>query len=357
MMPPHRDVRGWWWTVSTGVLVAVAAAFLTTLLAATSTARLAYDFHAGYLPAAEKIRSGISPYTPDPSAELGYPYPPALAELVVPLTFLPQSAASFVAFLVSAATLAGALAIVGVRDVRCYAALVIWAPAWNALEMANVTAVLALGVALTWRHRDNLWASAGVSGFVFSLKLFLWPLLVWMGASRRVPAALLAVAVALVITIASWAVIGFAGFASFPDELRRIPYLESYSFVGIANEAGWDTSVGRLLTALAGGALLVLVVVLARQGDDISAFACAVGAALALSPVVWLHYLALLAVPLGVARPRFSAIWLLPIVLWVCPRGGNGDGLQPVVPALVTTVVLLAIVLRSEEPPVPAEAT
>ena len=50
--------------------------------------------------------------------------------------------------------------------------------------------------------------------------------------------------------------------------------------------------------------------------------------------------------PLGLARPRFSAVWLLPIVLWVCPRGGNGTGLQPFLPALVMLVLMLVVLLR-----------
>ena len=71
-----------------------------------------------------------------------------------------------------------------------------------------------------------------------------------------------------------------------------------------------------------------------------------IGAALALSPIVWLHYLVLLAVPLAIARPRFSPLWLLPIVLWVCPRSGNGDGLETLMPAAVTAIVLGLLLVR-----------
>ena len=96
---------------------------------------------------------------------------------------------------------------------------------------------------------------------------------------------------------------------------------------------------------------------LARRGDEVGSFACAIAAALAFSPVVWLHYLVLLAVPLGIARPRFSALWLLPIVLWVCPRAGNGDGLQPFLPALVAVVLVGALVERSSRAAPEAVAT
>ena len=94
---------------------------------------------------------------------------------------------------------------------------------------------------------------------------------------------------------------------------------------------------------VAGGVLLLAVCVLGRRGDEARWFTCAIGAVLVLTPVMWLHYLALLAVPLGIVRPRFSAIWLLPIVLWVCPRAGNGDGLQSVLPLLVVLLIVLAL--------------
>jgi hypothetical protein len=326
------------------VLAAVAAVLLVTLVAATGSYKLAVDFHAGYLDAAQAVRSGGSPYSG--ADELPYVYPPVLAELLVPFTFLPEDVASFLAFVGSFAAVMGALALVGVRDVRCYAAVVIWAPGWNALEMANVTAVLTLLAALVWRYRDETWPSAGALGAALSVKLFFWPLLMWAAATRRVHTALLAVVIAVVAALASWAVIGFAGFTSFPDQLREVEFEDSYSLVGMAAALGFDPTVGRVAMVIAGGALLVVVGILSRRGDDARAFTCAIGATLVLTPVVWLHYLVLLAVPLGIARPRFAPIWLLPIVLWVCPRDGNGDGLQPFLPLLVVLVLMLALLGR-----------
>ena len=71
-----------------------------------------------------------------------------------------------------------------------------------------------------------------------------------------------------------------------------------------------------------GGALLVLCFLYARGGDEVRSFTCAVAATLALSPIVWLHYLVVLLVPLAIARPRFSLLWLLPALLWVSPKPG-----------------------------------
>ena len=108
---------------------------------------------------------------------------------------------------------------------------------------------------------------------------------------------------------------------------------------------GSSPAVGQAVAFVVGACLLAASVYLGwRTGDDLRSFAAAIGATLAFTPVLWLHFFVLLAVPLAIARPRFSAIWLLPIVLWVCPRTDNGDGLQPLLPAIVSAV-LLAVVL------------
>ena len=333
--------------VSTVVLVAVAAMFLTTLVTATGTQRLGWDFHAGYLDAAESIRSNGTPYSAD--NEQPYVYPPVLAELLVPVTWLPDDVSSFLAFVASFAAVMGALALVGVRDVRCYAAVVIWAPGWNAFEMANVTAVLTLLAALVWRYRDATWPPAAALGAALSLKLFLWPLLIWTAATHRARTAVVATGIGLAAVLASWAAIGFAGFTSFPDQLHEIDFDSSYSLVGMAAALGFDPVVGRVAMVVIGGALLIACGYLGRQGDDARAFTCAIVATLALTPVVWLHYLTLLAVPLAILRPRFSGVWLLPILLWVCPRGWNGDGVQPYVPALLVALLFVILVARPQD--------
>ena len=51
-----------------------------------------------------------------------------------------------------------------------------------------------------------------------------------------------------------------------------------------------------------------------------------------------------------------AAISLVPIVLWVCQRGANGEGLQPFVPELVVLLLLAALLERPDERAVAAEA-
>ncbi len=106
-----------------------------------------------------------------------------------------------------------------------------------------------------------------------------------------------------------------------------------------------------MVAALVGAALLVASISKWRRGQEIGSFTLAVAACLALSPVVWLHYLTLLIAPLGLARPRFSALWLLPIVLWVSPNDENGDGLLPFVPMVVVIAMIVLLVARPRSEP------
>jgi hypothetical protein len=332
------------------VVVGAAAIFMVALFAAAGSEKLGYDFRTVYLPAAESVWHGESPYVADDDGGLPYVYPPQLAILVVPFTALPVDVAAVLAVLLSLGALLGALALVGVRDIRCFAAVLVWAPGWNSLEMANVSALLALLLAIAWRFRSTVWPLAAALGLTVSLKLFLWPVLVWTAARRQFRALVAALAVGLAVTLASWAIIGFAGLTSFPDQLSKVEFDASYSIVAIAEELGLGSAVGRVLTVLVGGIALAGVVYLARRGDDLGSFTASIAAALALTPVVWQHYLVLLAVPLAIARPRFSAAWLLPILLWVSPRADNGDVVQVVMPAIVAALLVAIVLSRSDDP-------
>ena len=136
--------------------------------------------------------------------------------------------------------------------------------------------------------------------------------------------------------------------------LRRLAALEaeeSYSLVGAAGALGVGDAAARVAALLIGSALVIAVVVFARRGDDFRSFTLALAAALAFTPIVWLHYLVLLLVPLAIARPRFSAVWLLPLLLWLTPLNGNGESIQPLLPALVAAIVVVLTLVEPEREP------
>ena len=80
---------------------------------------------------------------------------------------------------------------------------------------------------------------------------------------------------------------------------------------------------GLATAALAGLVLIYGMTRAARHGDESRAFALSILAALAMSPIVWNHYLVLLFVPLALIRPRFSVLWLASA--WVIDDGGGLD--------------------------------
>jgi hypothetical protein len=359
---PQKASRGGLLTVT---LVVLAVAIVGGLIAMSANERLlAWDVRFAYLPAAEAVLDGKSPYPAldDPILEeqKGYVYPPQLVLALVPLTPLPVDVVAMLVALALLGMVGLTLWVLGVRDARCYAASVLWVPTISGVLLANVSVPLALALALTWRYRDAAKASGAALGLAVSAKLLLWPMFVWMLATRRLRATALAVFVGAGVTLAAWAAIGFDGLRQYPDLVQRLSDIQaerSYALVGMAATAGLGSSVGQAITLAVGLALLGACVVLARRGDDVRSFTCAVAATLALSPIVWLHYLTLLLVPIAIARPRFSVLWLLPVLLWVSPKPGYAEGFQTFMPGLAAAILLGVILLRPRGVAGPAGAT
>jgi hypothetical protein len=337
--------------VFTVVLVFLAVLMTALIVAFGATERLlAWDVRFAYLPATEAVINGDSPYpaVDDPILEdqKGYVYPPQLLLALVPLTPLQIDLAAVLVTVALVAMLLLTLRILGIDDVRCYAAALLWVPSVSALLLGNVSIPLAFALAVAWRFRDTMWKPAWALALAVSAKLLVWPVLVWMAATGRWRQTVWSVLIGVGLTFGAWAVIGFDGLASYPDLLRRLSEIQahrSYSFVGMASTLGLGETAGTVLGLAVGGALLVSCVVLARRGDDRRSFTCAVAATLALSPIVWLHYLVLLLVPLAIMRPRFSAIWLLPVLLWVSPKPGYAEGVLTFAPAIVAVILLVAM--------------
>jgi len=323
-----------------------------------------YDF-AIFLRAADDVRAGDDPYVDpdsvDEHAHAPYAYPPLLAIVLIPATALPDdvSGSSPVGVLVSLfliGCVVAALALLDVRDWRCYAIALLYPPTLENVEYGAIGPVLALLVALAWRYRDRVGGAAASLGTAVALKVFLWPLVVWLAATRRWSAAVGAAAVAVTLVLGSWAVIGFDGIADYPDLLRRLSDVEaenSYSAYAILVTVGLPSTLARLVVAAVALGLLLLAWRVARGVDgDRRALTFALAAGVVLTPILWLHYLVLLVVPIALARPRLSALWLVPLALTVFElldlyRGWpRGDGWALLSVAAVVTVVFAAA-LRS----------
>src|SRR5579862_4899872 len=274
--------------------------------------------------AAKAVLHGRSPFPPATAEGVAhfdkFVYPPSTALLFAPLAGVPLKVAQVVMLVLAIACVVAALRLLDVTDWRCYGVAVMSAPAVNSLALGAVTPLLLVGVAAGWRYRDRPGLSGAVVGLTTLGKLFLWPVGLWLLATRRLRATLVAVVTATGLVLVGWAVIGFAGFRSYPHLLRVLARAEegtSYSPVALFGLSG---SAAGLLTVLL-GALVVLAVLLAARGagGDRRSLALAVIGSLLVTPIVWLHYFLLLFVPNGLYRPRLSPLWFAPVLLWLTP--------------------------------------
>jgi alpha-1,2-mannosyltransferase len=280
--------------------------------------------------AARSVLHGRSPYpAPDP-AVLGrndrFVYPPITAFLVAPIAVLPDEAGRVLVLFLTLACVLVALRVLGVRDWRCYGLAVLTAPMLDTVSLGALSSAMLLGVAAAWRYRNRPYVAAPVVALTAVAKLFAWPLVVWLIARRRVRAGLAAALVAVVLLAAGWAAIGFAGLHGYPHLLRvlsRVEAVQSYSLVGLWRVEGSTAAV--LSGALA--VVVVLAIAIAARGPngDRRSLAVAVAGALLATPVLWLHYLVLLFVPIALTRPRLSALWFAPLAFWVTPIA-HSDG-------------------------------
>jgi len=240
-----------------------------------------------------------------------------------------------------------ALRLLGVRDWRCYGVALLGSPATACLKLGTLGPPMLLGIAVAWRLRDRRGGGAAI-GFVIALKPFVWPLAAWGVLRRRSRHAVVAIAVAVGACLASWAAIGFAGLAEYPETLRaaaRIWGPESFSPFALAAGAGAPKGVA----TAAALALALAVLVGGRRlratgpaADAIGLTVCLAAAFLA-TPILWEHYLVLLLVPIALAAPTLSPVWFVPVVLEAArlPAWSHGEA-RHIVTLLAFAAVMVA---------------
>jgi hypothetical protein len=317
-----------------GIVPIVALCFLLANSLGLGSRLAFWDFHALWT-AGHDVLNSRSPYPPGARGALAgqqaFVYPAPAAVAAAPLALLPFTVSSVAFELLSIGALVAALWIVGLRDWRCYGLAFLTRPVLHGLTLGAVTPVLTLGLAAAWRWRDRRWIAGGAVAALIVLKVFLWPMLIWLALTRRLASALTALLLAAVTTALAWAVIGFDGLRAYPhllDLLSQVLEGKSYSLVALGLSLGTGAAAGRALAAIVGAACLGLIAWRGRaSGADGWTFTLAVGAALALSPIVWLHYFMLLLVPIAIASPKLGPLWLLPVAFWIV----GGQSIDPVI--------------------------
>jgi Glycosyltransferase family 87 len=316
------------------VYVWYALPFVVTGLALWYWARGAgTDFDANVWFPAKAVLHGESPYPqPELSALVGHAtflYPPPILLLDLPLAVFPHFVSRTLFWFLTIGSVAWSLWILGVRDRRIYLVALLAYPVWLAHVFGNPTLLLIVPLALAWRYRDDPWRGGLAVGCAIALKLIVWPLGLWLLATRRLRATAVAAGTSLVLVVTTWAAIGFRGLADYPHLLRMFSETtaapRAFTITTLGTKIGIDSSIGRVMQLACGIALLGCVCVLARRTDgDRRAFSMAIVVALVISPVIEIWYLALLLVPLAIVQPTYSRVWGMVWLFWlfpIVPRG------------------------------------
>lgn len=312
--------------------------------------------------AAIDVLHGHSPYPQaDPNVLIKareLVYPPLVAYLFVPFALLPIGVAAPTYFFLMIGALAAALGVAGVRDWRCYGIVMLWYPTVGCLGTGALGPFLALLLAVAWRFRNRPLIGSSALAVAIVAKLFLWPLLIWLLATRRWRAAIAGGISAAALFLLPFVPLGWHVLRSYPDLLRaldgvygRVAFSADSFFRSIGAPAA-TAKAAELGLGLTLG-LLILLSATRRRGDE-RAFTLAVAMALVLSPIVWMHYYVLLAVPIAVSSPQLSVGWFAPLVCWGSPELESLGEVRRLVFGLGAVVLTsLCCHLRTEEGGVP----
>jgi hypothetical protein len=266
--------------------------------------------------AGREIPRGIDPYPPLGAPDIGtshqlvYPYLAAMPFVLFGLLSFPAASLVFLA-LSTAAVVAAVWAAEG-GDPLAVPLVLLGSVTVIGLQIGSLNALFLLGLVLAWRWRDRPWALGVLVGVLITAKLFLAPLLAWLVLSRRFRAATGAAGLSAALLVLGW-LVGPLGFGPYRELLTQLSASEA--------RKGWSLTalfIARGHPGLAQlGAVALAAVLLGgawwcyRRGhDERVLYAATVGVGLVLSPIVWAHYLVLLAAPLLVlGARRATLVW------------------------------------------------
>jgi hypothetical protein len=307
-----------------GVLPALLVAF-TIFRPGTRSVHFAGDFHYAFWTAGRSVLHGLSPYanpsSPAVAHAVAFVYPALAAVLLAPFALIPHGAADMTFALLNLAAALLTLRVLRVRDWRLYGLVLLCPAVFSGWTLANVTLLLGLGIATMWRYRERPIVLGLLLAVLVSVKLFLWPLAIWLLATRRYAALAYAAAGGLVLNTVAWAILGFHQLSRYSQLLHALTVIEQkrgYSVIAFALHEGASRRMAYALAFSLAGCCAVACLALGRRGRDVQALTLAVAVSLLATPIVQLHYFALLLVPLAIVRPRVDLTWSLPLAMWVC---------------------------------------
>jgi hypothetical protein len=317
---------------------------------------VALDFHVAYWPAVNRLLHGLSPYAATHQQIINgraFVYPALAAVLLAPFGLISIGIAQVLYLLVCIACVPAILRTLGIRDWRIYGLAMLWFPVFDGWQSGNVTLPLTLMVALAWRHRERPLVAGVLTAVAISIKPFVWPIGLWLLATRRWKAAAYAFGWSIAINLLAWAIVGYNAihvFLHLSAADTSALWREGYSVLAVAHHLGLGRNAGEVvlvaISAATAAAVLFAGLVKRRERE---ALVLAVALMLLASPLLWAHYFSLLLVPLALCRPRLSAVWALPVLMWPMPPRQPVYGWEEVL-AWVVTAAIIVTVLRTPRP-------
>jgi hypothetical protein len=338
---------------------AIIAAFLglawllVGFLTLPASAAWGFDFQA-YHAAAGRLLEGSGLYVPEslsgpfqPIAAGLYLYPPPFAISVLPLAAFPLDAATSIWYAAHVLALAAACALLPVRGairLASFAAAALAFAVIRDLALGNVSVLLLLPLAVSWRWLDRPIGSMAMA-FVIALKPTMAVYLGWWALRRRWAALGWCVAPGLVLILFSLPLVGLTGYADYLTMMRNVSgILGAPNSLDVGSTA-LGLGVAEPLAALAYvciAVVAVLAMLLSLRRDPEVGFMVTLSASLLISPLLWEHYLAVLVLPAALLAERGRPWGLaLPLLTWLPAES------LPLVALLATFLPFLA---RDREP-------
>lgn len=287
--------------------------FAVTTLVIAPDLPWATDFRSEVWEAGRALLQGRDPLRHDGAH--GTVYPPASTVLTAPFALLPYPAAVALGVVVLLAAVTAALWLCGVTDWRCLAVALASPPIVAGLTYANLSLALLFAVAMVWRWRASALVAGVALGLAIAVKIFLWPLLVWLLLIRQVRSAIAASMVAIAATLAGFGIVGFHLIDDFVTVTRAnvdLYYDSSASLAAAGAAVGVPLGTATALSAIA--ALMLIAVAARGRDNEVACLTLCLAAALVATPITWGHYYALFFVPLAITSPRLSWSWAYPYV-------------------------------------------
>jgi alpha-1,2-mannosyltransferase len=318
--------------------------------------RVAVDFHDAYYVAGYRLLHGGDPYawtSSEIKAGIAFVYPAFSALFFAPFALIGAGVAGVAFTLVCIALTPLTLWVLRVRDWRVYGVALLWLPVFSAWETGNETIVLILVAGLVWRYRGNPIVAGVLTAAGISLKPLMWPLALWLLATRRWRASGYGLATGVVINLVSWSIVGFGKVGVYLRDSgldTRHAWRAGYGVAAAFGHLGLSHAFGDVMTVVACAVLAAAIIYVGFvRHRERQALVLTIIMMLAASPLLWVHYFALLLIPMALERPRMNWLWALPVLMWVCPPSWHVHIWQEAVAWSIAGTMLVSVLRTARE--------